>query len=67
MRFLFTTLQTYESEFYGTVGEELERRGHETAHVSVSREAARLLQVRGLEARCLLDAMDEPPSLDEEV
>ena len=67
MRFLFTTLQTYESEFYGTVGEELERCGHESAHVSVSREAARLLRERGLEARCVLDAMDEPASIDEEV
>ena len=25
MRFLFTTLQTYESDFYGRVGAELER------------------------------------------
>jgi hypothetical protein len=72
VRFLFTTLQTYETEFYGSVGEELERRGHETAHVSVSREAARLLRERGLEARCLLEAMpaetgDEPATLAEEV
>ncbi|HXH88066.1 MAG TPA: hypothetical protein VNI55_05615 [Gaiellaceae bacterium] len=67
MRFLFTTLQTYESEFYGSVGAELERRGHETAHVSVSREAARLLRERGLDGRCLLDAMDEPVSLADEV
>ena len=66
MRFLFTTLQTYESEFYGSVGTALERRGHETAHVSVSREAARLLRERGLEARCLLDFMDEPADLQAE-
>ncbi|MBA3245516.1 MAG: hypothetical protein H0T61_10140, partial [Actinobacteria bacterium] len=66
MRFLFTTLQTYESEFYGSVGAELERREHETAHVSVSREAARLLRERGLEARCLLDFMDEPADLQAE-
>ncbi len=67
MRFLFTTLQTYESEFYGTVGAELERRGHESAHISVSRRAARLLRERGLEARCLLDSMDEPADLEAEV
>ena len=67
MRFLFTTLQTYETDFYGRVGEELERRGHETAHVSVSREAAALLRARGLEARCLLDAMDDPDDLAAEV
>jgi Capsule polysaccharide biosynthesis protein len=70
MRFLFTTLQTYESDFYGRVGRELERRGHETAHVSVSREAARLLRESGLDARCLMDAiaaLPEPASLSEEV
>ena len=50
------------------VGAELERRGHESAHVSVSREAARLLRERGLEARCLLDCrMDEPADLEAEV
>ena len=37
MRFLITTLQTYESEFYGVVGRELERRGHEVVHVTESR------------------------------
>jgi hypothetical protein len=67
MRFLFTTLQTYETDFYGSVGEELERRGHETAHVSVSREAARLLRERVLDARCLLDSLDEPESYPDEV
>src|SRR5688572_14222550 len=67
MRFLFTTLQTYETEFYARVGEELERRGHEAAHVSVSREAARQLRERGLEARCLMDELDEPESWEAEV
>ena len=70
MRFLFTTLQTYETDFYGRVGRELERRGHETAHVSVSREAARLLREQGLHARCLMDVVAEagqPPSIDAEV
>lgn len=67
MRFLFTTLQTYETDFYGRVGEELERRGHETMHVTVSRAAARLLRERGLEARCLMDGLDEPESYPDEV
>ena len=70
MRFLFTTLQTYETDFYGRVGRELERRGHETVHVSVSREAARLLRESGLDARCLMDeiaALPEPESLAAEV
>lgn len=67
MRVLFTTLQTYETDFYGRVGEELERRGHETAHVAVSRAAARLLRERGLDAHCLMDALDEPDSYPDEV
>jgi Capsule polysaccharide biosynthesis protein len=70
MRFLFTTLQTYESDFYGRVGAELERRGHDVAHVTVSRQAARLLREQGRDARCLADvaaAVGEPDSLADEV
>ena len=70
MRFLLTTLQSYESEFYGVVGQELERRGHEVTHVTVSRQAARLLRERGVDARCIGDAIEEvgePTSLDDEV
>ena len=55
MRFLFTTLQTYESEFYGRVGAELARRGHEVAHVTVSRAAAQELRERGFTAYALPD------------
>ena len=70
MRFLFTTLQTYESDFYGRVGAELVRRGHEVSHVAVSREAARLLRQDGFEARCLPDLVREvgpPADLDAEI
>ncbi len=70
MRFLFTTLQTYESEFYARVGEELAVHGHEVAHVTVSRASARALRLRGIEARCLADvaaAVGEPDDLDGEV
>jgi hypothetical protein len=70
MRFLLTTLMTYESEFYGNVGRELERRGHEVTHVTVSRQAARLLREQGVDARCLADVGDEvgePLSLEDEV
>jgi hypothetical protein len=70
MRFLFTTLQTYESDFYGRVGETLAERGHEVAHVTVSRAAARGLRDRGFHAWCLPDvaaAVGDPPSLTEEV
>jgi hypothetical protein len=59
MRFLFTTLQTFESDFYGRVGAELVRRGHEVSHVTFSREAARLLREQGFEARALPDLVRE--------
>ena len=69
MRFLFTTLQTYESAFYGNVQRELERRGHETAHVAVSRAAARARAAEGLRAWCLHDVIRElePAPLADEI
>jgi hypothetical protein len=70
MRFLFTTLQTYECDFYGRVGAELEWRGHEVAHATISREAARLLRERGVDARCLADvaaSLGEPAPVEAEV
>ena len=70
MRFLFATIQTYESDFYGRVGAELSARGHEVAHVTISRVAARTLRDQGLDARALPDmiaALGEPASTDEEV
>jgi hypothetical protein len=69
MRFLFTTLQTYESDFYGRVGAELTRRGHEVAHVTVSRTSARELRDKGFDARSVHDViaeLGEPASLEEE-
>jgi capsular polysaccharide biosynthesis protein len=64
VRFLLTTLQTYESDFYGRVGAELARRGHEVSHVTVSREAARLLRENGFEAHVVADLVREvgPPA-----
>jgi hypothetical protein len=70
MRFLITTLQTYESEFYGAVARELERRGHSVTHVTESRHSARELRNQGADARCVLDVageLGEPASLDAEV
>jgi hypothetical protein len=55
MKFLFATLQHIESDFYGRVGVELERRGHEVAHLTYSRRAAKVLARRGFEAHCLPD------------
>jgi hypothetical protein len=57
VRFLFTTLQFIESEFYGRVGAELQRRGHEVAHVTFSRRSAELLRRRGFVAECLPETM----------
>jgi hypothetical protein len=57
VRFLFTTLQFRESDFYGRVAAELTRRGHETAHVAYSRRSASALRRRGFRAECLPDRM----------
>src|SRR5260221_8906382 len=70
MRFLFTTLQTYESEFYARVGEELRAHGNDVSHVTVSRASAHGLLAQGIDARCLADvaaALGEPADLDAEV
>lgn len=69
MRFLFTSLQTHESAFYGVVQHELERRGHVTGHVAVSRKAAEELRAGGLTAWCLHDEIARLPHvpLEDEV
>jgi len=69
LRFLFTTLQTYESDFYGRVGAELARLGHDVSHVTVSRASARELRSHGFAARCLPDLIADlaPAELAAEV
>jgi hypothetical protein len=57
VRFLFTTLQFRESDFYGRVGADLARRGHEVAHVTYSRRAADALRRKGERVECLVDRM----------
>lgn len=57
MRILFTTLQQVESDFYGRVGEELRRLGHDPIHLTYSRRAADVLRRRGSESLCLPDLM----------
>ena len=66
MRFLFTTLQYVETGFYGRVGAQLERMGHEVIHVSWSRRAAQQLRRRGADARCLPDLMLALPPFEVE-
>jgi hypothetical protein len=64
VRFLFTTLQFIESEFYGRVGAELERQGHQVAHVAYSRRAGDMLRRKGFRAYCLRELMDELGPVD---
>jgi hypothetical protein len=64
VRFLFTTLQFIESEFYGRVGAQLELRGHEVAHVAYSRRASDMLRRKGFRTYCLLDLMEELGPID---
>jgi hypothetical protein len=69
MRFLITSLQTYESEFYG-VGRELERRGHSVVHVAESPRAARELRSHGVDGRAVQDVIAElaaPVDLEQQV
>jgi len=54
VRYLFTTIQFAEADFYARVSECLrDDHGHEVAHLVVSRRAARAMRGRGLEAHCL--------------
>ena len=49
VRYLFATLLTYESEFYGRVAAELVARGNEAVFVTESGDSAQLLRGRGFE------------------
>jgi hypothetical protein len=57
VRFLFTTLQFRETDFYARVGERLRESGHDISHVCFSRRGANSVRRRGFEARCLPDEM----------
>lgn len=64
LRVLFVGLGHIESEFYGRVGAELARLGHEVAHVAYSRWSARALRNKGFTAFCLPDRMASLGRLD---
>lgn len=66
MRFLFTTLQSIESDFYGRVGAELQRRGDSATHLTFSRRAARVLRSKGFEAHALPPLMEALAPVDPE-
>jgi len=57
LRLLFVTLGHVESDFYGRVGQTLRQAGHDVAHVTYSRHAARRLARKGQTAWCLPDRM----------
>lgn len=59
MRFLFTTIQFAESDFYRRVSLELARLGHEPSHVVISRRSAQELRDSGLRTYCLPDFVRE--------
>jgi len=57
VRFLFTTIQFVESVGWGRVGSELLSRGHDVAHVAVSRRSAAALRDTGAAAHVLPDRL----------
>jgi hypothetical protein len=59
LRYLFVTLGHIESNFYGRVGRRLQQAGHDVAHITYSRHAARTLAREGQTAWCLPDRMAE--------
>lgn len=64
MKFLFTTLQWFESEFYGRVTQELARRGHDCVHVTFSRRSAMQLRRRGFTTYVLPELTRAAPLSD---
>lgn len=64
MHFLFATLQDFESEFYGRVGDELVHLGHHVEHVTYSRRASAAHCAAGIPSRSLLDVMASLPEPD---
>lgn len=64
MRFLFASIQTFESDFDGRVGSELTRLGNEVEHVTVSHRSSRRLRGHGYSARSVLDLIDELPPFE---
>jgi hypothetical protein len=64
VRYLFTTLQHRESDFYGRVGAVLAQRGNAVEHVTFSRRAAKILSRGGSRAYCLPDVMASLEAFD---
>ncbi|HET7647444.1 MAG TPA: hypothetical protein VFK17_02675, partial [Gaiellaceae bacterium] len=67
MRFLFVSIQGFESDFDGRVGAVLRGLGHDVEHLTASRLAARRLRRAGEQAVALQELLDElpPATLDD--
>jgi hypothetical protein len=59
MRYLFTTLQFIETDFYGRVSRQLEAMGHDCVHAVFSRQGAEHLRAQGFTAWCVPDLLAE--------
>jgi hypothetical protein len=57
VRFLFTTIQFQESDFFRRVSLALAELGHSSTHVTISRRSAGELRASGLETHCLPDLL----------
>jgi Capsule polysaccharide biosynthesis protein len=66
MRFLFTTLQFAESDFYERVSRELRDRGHEVFHIAWSRRAVESARRAGFAAWCLPELMQAAVDVEAE-
>jgi Capsule polysaccharide biosynthesis protein len=64
VRFLFTTIQFVESVGWGRVGSELLARGHDVAHLAVSRRSAALLRDTGAAAYVLPERLRAVGEID---
>jgi hypothetical protein len=64
VRFLFTTIQFAESEGYRLVGEALRARGHDPAHVTISRRAAADIRAGGTPAQVLPELVEAAGGYD---
>lgn len=64
MRFLFTTMQYEEAEFYGRVATQLGQLGHHSVHVVMSRHSAGELGAMGHESRLLPELAAGLPGID---
>jgi hypothetical protein len=64
MRFLFTTIQFAESDFYRRVSLALAGLGHDSTHVTISRRSEEEMRASGVRAYCLPDLVSAAGAVD---